>query len=151
MVGVAVLEASVYPVPRRDYSQGLPASSQYVPHPLVGASVLDPRPALVEVLGTEVVVRDPRLVLEAAVLGTAVLGTMGVLVVLVHLGEDLVEISLEAAAEADHSAALAVVAGSRLPVDRVRRDPPGMGDVATVLRAYLPDSENLEWGTPVQS
>ena len=87
-----------------------------------------------------------------------VLGTVGVLGtvlgVLVHLGEDLVEISLEAAAEADHSAALAVVAGSRLPVDRARRrrrDPPGMGDVATVLRAYLPDSENLEWGTPVQS
>ena len=98
----------------------------------------------VEVLETEVVVRGT--VLEALVRGT-----VGVLVVLVHLGEDLVEISLEAAAEADHSAALAVVAGSRLPVDRVRRDPPGMGDVATVLRAYLPDSENLEWGTPVQS
>ena len=130
MVVVEVLEASVLVVLAE-----------------VLGTVLDPRPALeVEVLGTEAVVRDPRLVLEALVRGT-----VGVLGVLVHLGEDLVEISLEAAAEADHSAALAVVAGSRLPVDRARRDPPGMGDVATVLRAYLPDSENLEWGTPVQS
>ena len=53
---------------------------------VLGASVLDPRPALeVEVLETEVVVRDPRLVLEALVRGT-----VGV------LGEDLVEISLGA-------------------------------------------------------
>ena len=110
------------------------------------------------VLGTMGVLgRDDLEAVEASVLvvlgvlEALVRGTVGVLVVLVHLGEDLVEISLEAAAEADHSAALAVGAGSRLPVDRARRDPPGMGDVATVLRAYLPDSENLGWGTPVQS
>ena len=73
---------------------------------------------LVEVLGT---ILDPRLVLEAAV---RVWGTMGVLV---HLGEDLVEISLGAAA------ALAVVAGSRLPVDRARRDPLHLVAVLAVL------------------
>ena len=41
-------------------------------------TVLDPRPALeVEVLGTEAVVRDPRLVLEALVRGTVeVLGVL---------------------------------------------------------------------------